>query len=165
MHCSLIFVCLLVSGFCVAQNYTLPQCAEVCAGTAATAAGCYSYSNATCPIQTCFNTNCNTTTQGSAWQYYSNLCTGAKSTSGKTTTIKSTSPEPVSTTSHTSTTSHASSAPTSSVSSSASTNISNTTTSASQTPTSKSGALGTDVMMKLRGIMIMAVVAGGVLIL
>ncbi|KAG0701165.1 hypothetical protein DFH29DRAFT_928204 [Suillus ampliporus] len=172
MHCSLIFVFLLVSGFCAAQNFTLPQCAEVCAGTAATAAGCYSYSNATCvcasqpfqsAIQTCFNTNCNTTTQGSAWQYYSNLCTdgsssaasGASTISGHSTT---TSPGPASTV----TTSHTSLTQTSSLTSTPITSVSTATTSASQTPTSTSGALATNVML-LRGII--AVVAGGVLIL
>ncbi|KAG1831639.1 hypothetical protein EV424DRAFT_162045 [Suillus variegatus] len=95
MHCSLVFVFFLAFGFCAAQNYTLPECAQVCAGTAATAAGCYSFSNSTCvcasqpfqaAIQSCFNTSCNITTQGTAWLYYSNLCTdGSSAGSGAST--------------------------------------------------------------------------------
>ncbi|KAG2752948.1 hypothetical protein P692DRAFT_20829870 [Suillus brevipes Sb2] len=174
MHCSLIFTFFIAFGFCAAQNFTLPQCAQLCAGTAATAAGCYSYSNATCvcasqpfqsAIQSCFNTSCNTTTQGTAWAYYSNLCTdGSSASSGAststfsgsstTTTVSattSTAPEPV--TSHTSSSTQTSSSLSS---------VSSTTTSAGQTTTSASGAITTDIKM-LRGIM--AIVIGGALIL
>lgn len=175
MHCSLVFVLFIAFGFCAAQNYTLPPCAQVCAGTAATAAGCYSSSNATCvcasqpfqaAIQSCFDTSCNTTTQGTAWQYYSYLCSdsdassassGASIYSGqsKTTTVSaSTGSRPV--------TSHISSTQTSSLSSTQSANASSTTTSTSRTSTSTSGALGTEVE-RLCGFM--AVVVGGALIL
>ncbi|KAG2338286.1 hypothetical protein BDR05DRAFT_969359 [Suillus weaverae] len=176
MHCSLVFAFFLAFGFCAAQNYTLPPCAQVCAGTAATAAGCYSYSNATCvcasqlfqaAIQSCFNTSCNTTTQGTAWQYYSNLCTdgsssasfGTSTFSGQSTTTTvnattSTAVGPV--------TSHTSSTQTSSLSSVGLASVSSTTTSASHTPTSTSGALVTETKM-LRGFM--AIVVGGALIL
>jgi hypothetical protein len=173
MHCSLVFVLFIAFGFCAAQNYTLPPCAQVCAGTAATAAGCYSSSNATCvcasqpfqaAIQSCFDTSCNTTTQGTAWQYYSYLCNDASSASSgasiysgqsKTTTVSaSTGSRPV--------TSHISSTQTSSLSSTQSANASSTTTSTSRTSTSTSGALGTEVE-RLCGFM--AVVVGGALIL
>ncbi|KAG2037967.1 hypothetical protein BDR03DRAFT_955998 [Suillus americanus] len=170
MHCSLVFVFFLVFGFCAAQNYTLPQCAQVCAGTAATAAGCYSFSNATCvcasqpfqaAIQSCFDMSCNMTTGGTAWQYYSNLCdvssaSSAFSGQSKTTTVSaatstSTAPRPV--------TSYTSSTQTSSIGSA---NVSSTTTSTSRSPTSTSGALATEMKM-LHGFM--AVVVGGALIL
>ncbi|KAG2073249.1 hypothetical protein BDR04DRAFT_1095142 [Suillus decipiens] len=176
MHCSLLFVFFLVFSFCAAQNYTLPQCAQVCAGTAATAAGCYSSSNATCvcasqffqaAIQSCFDTSCNTTSQGTAWQYYSNLCSDGSSASSGTSTFSGkptttavsapsiTAPGPV--------TSHESSTKTSSLSSTKSANTSFTTTSTTQTqPTSTSGALATEINM-LRGFMV--VVVGGALIL
>ncbi|KAG2121758.1 hypothetical protein DEU56DRAFT_93538 [Suillus clintonianus] len=164
MHCSLVFVFLLAFGFCAAQNYTLPQCAQLCAGTAATAAGCYSYSNATCvcasqpfqsAIQSCFNTSCNATTQGTAWAYYSDLCTddtnGSTSASSDTSTSSGQSTAAVSTSTAPGTvTSHTSSTQTSSLTSAGSTSVSSTTTSASQTPTSTSGALATDIKM-LRG--------------
>ncbi|KAG1867046.1 hypothetical protein C8R48DRAFT_142798 [Suillus tomentosus] len=177
MRCSLVFVFFLAFGFCAAQNYTLPECAQVCAGTAATAAGCYSFSNSTCvcasqpfqaAIQSCFNTSCNITTQGTAWLYYSNLCTGGSSAgsgastfsdqSTTTTSVSvatSTAPGPV--TSNTSSSTH-----TSSLSSVGSASVSSTTTSAHQTPTSTSGALATEIKM-LHGLI--AVVVGCALIL
>ncbi|KIK40421.1 hypothetical protein CY34DRAFT_269609 [Suillus luteus UH-Slu-Lm8-n1] len=176
MHCSLVFTFLLAFSFCAAQNFTLPQCAQLCAGTAATAAGCYSYSNATCvcasqpfqsAIQSCFNTSCNTTTQGAAWAYYSNLCTdGSSASSGASTSTFSGSSTTTTVSSTTSTapgpvTSHTSSTQTSSSLSSV-TSVSSTTTSAGQTTTSSSGAIVTDIKM-LRGIM--AIVVGGALIL
>ncbi|KAG1774608.1 hypothetical protein EV702DRAFT_519731 [Suillus placidus] len=175
MHCSLVFAFLLAFGFCAAQNYTLPQCAQVCAGTAATAAGCYSYSNATCvcasqlfqaAIQSCFNTSCNTTTQGTAWQYYSNLCTDGSSASFGTSTFSgqstTTTVNATTSTALGPVTSHTSSTQTTSLSSVGLASVSSTTTSASQTPTSTSGALVTGTKM-LRGFM--AVVVGGALIL
>ncbi|KAG1882481.1 hypothetical protein F4604DRAFT_428140 [Suillus subluteus] len=168
MHYSLVFVFFLAFGFCAAQNYTLPQCAQVCAGTAATAAGCYS-SNATCvcgsqpfqsAIQSCFDTSCNTTTQGTAWQYYSILCDAASASSAfpgqsKTTTVSATTgTAPISITSHTSSTQ------TSSVGSA---NVSSTsTTSASRSSTSTSGALATEIKVLH---CFTAVVVGGALIL
>ncbi|KAJ8587681.1 hypothetical protein M405DRAFT_290852 [Rhizopogon salebrosus TDB-379] len=110
MHRPLIFVCLLTLFYCcAAQNNTLPQCALLCAGTAATAAGCSSYSNATCvcasqpfqsAIQSCFDGGCGTADQGRAWLYYSNLCTtngssSASSSSGtQSATTSSTPPDP-----------------------------------------------------------------------
>ncbi|KAG1751919.1 hypothetical protein EDD22DRAFT_243650 [Suillus occidentalis] len=175
MHLSLVFTFLLAFGFCAAQNFTLPQCAQLCAGTAATAAGCDSYSNATCvcasqpfqsAIQSCFNTSCNTTTQGTAWAYYSNLCTdGSSASSGasSSTFSGSSTTTTVSTTTSTATgpvTSHTSTQTSSSLSSVAS--VSSTTTSAGQTTTSTSGAIATDINM-IRGIM--AIIVGGALIL
>lgn len=175
MHCSLIFTFFIAFGFCAAQNFTLPQCAQLCAGTAATAAGCYSYSNATCvcasqpfqsAIQSCFNTSCNTTTQGTAWAYYSNLCTdGSSASSGaSTSTFSGSSTTTVSATTSTApgpVTSHTSSTQTSSSLSSVA-SVSSTTTSAGQTSTSTSGAIATDIKV-LRGIM--AIIIGGALIL
>jgi type IV secretory pathway TrbL component len=176
MHCSLVFVLFIAFGFCAAQNYTLPPCAQVCAGTAATAAGCYSSSNATCvcasqpfqaAIQSCFDTSCNTTTQGTAWQYYSYLCNDASSASSGASIYSGTSSQSKTTTVSASTgsrpvTSHISSTQTSSLSSTQSANASSTTTSTSRTSTSTSGALGTEVE-RLCGFL--AVVVGGALIL
>ncbi|OJA19756.1 hypothetical protein AZE42_06785 [Rhizopogon vesiculosus] len=171
MHHSLIFVCLLtLFCCCAAQNNTLPQCALLCAGTAATAAGCSSYSNATCvctsqpfqsAIQPCFDGNCSTTEQGTAWLYYNDLCTNGSSTtgSGSSTHSVTTSTAPGTVSSTNGITTHTSSG---TITQTSPTSSAATSSSQTPSPTSTSGALVTNVNM-LRGIMV--VVVGGALIL